>query len=255
MNDTLAAFGRLLNIMDELREKCPWDSSQTIESLRYLTIEETYELSDAILDNNPDNIRNELGDLLLHIVFYCRIGKEKGSFEIKDVIEGIIQKLIKRHPHIYGDVVVSNAEQVKSNWEKIKLHEGNRTVLGGVPASLPAMIKAYRIQDKARGVGFDWDEPDQVWQKVVEELNELNQVVALNDIKNKHEEFGDLLFALVNFARFIGVNPEDSLESANRKFIRRFNYIEDKARATGKPLKSMTLQEMDQLWNEAKNDE
>lgn len=255
MNDTLAAFARLLKIMDELREQCPWDRSQTIESLRYLTLEETYELSGAILENNLDDIRNELGDLLLHIVFYSRIGKEKGAFDIKEVIEGINQKLIKRHPHIYGDVVVSNAEQVKSNWEKIKLHEGNRTVLGGVPASLPALVKAYRIQDKARGVGFDWEESNQVWQKVLEELNELNEAVSLGDSKKKQEELGDLLFALVNFARFIDVNPEDALEGSNRKFIRRFNYLEDKARATGKMLKDMSLTEMEQFWNEAKNAE
>ncbi len=255
MNDTLAAFARLLKIMDELREQCPWDRSQTIESLRYLTLEETYELSGAILENNLDDIRNELGDLLLHIVFYSRIGKEKGAFDIKEVIEGINQKLIKRHPHIYGDVVVSNAEQVKSNWEKIKLHEGNRTVLGGVPASLPALVKAYRIQDKARGVGFDWEESNQVWQKVLEELNELNEAVSLGDSKKKQEELGDLLFALVNFARFIDVNPEDALEGSNRKFIRRFNYLEDKARATGKMLKDMSLTEMEQFWNEAKNGE
>jgi len=255
MNETLASFQKLLDIMDDLRAKCPWDRSQTLETLRYLTIEETYELSDAILECDLNEIKKELGDLLLHIVFYAKIGSEHNAFDIKDVIDGINEKLIHRHPHIYGDVVADNAEQVKSNWEKIKLHEGNRTVLGGVPASLPAMVKAYRIQEKARGVGFDWEEPEQVWQKVLEEASEFKTVLEQGNEKKKEEEFGDLLFALVNYARFIGVNPEDALERTNKKFIRRFTYLEEEAHKRGKSLKDMTLSEMDVFWNEAKNGE
>lgn len=255
MKEALASFQKLLEIMDELRAKCPWDRSQTLETLRYLTIEETYELSDAILENDLNEIKKELGDLLLHIVFYSKIGSEKNAFDIRDVVDGINEKLIKRHPHIYGDVKADDAEQVKSNWEKIKLHEGNRTVLGGVPISLPAMIKAFRIQEKARGVGFDWEEPHQVWDKVMEEASELKHVLESNDEKKKEEEFGDLLFALVNYARFIGVNPEDALERTNKKFIRRFTYLEEEARKRGKSLKDMTLDEMDIFWNEAKNGE
>jgi len=255
MNEALISFNKLLEIMDDLRAKCPWDRSQTLETLRYLTIEETYELSDAILEGNLNEIKKELGDLLLHIVFYSKIGSEKNAFNIRDVIDGINEKLIKRHPHIYGDVVANDAEQVKSNWEKIKLHEGNRTVLGGVPASLPALVKAYRIQEKARGVGFDWEEPHQVWDKVMEEAAELKSMLESGDEKKKEEEFGDLLFALVNYARFIGVNPEDALERTNKKFIRRFTYLEEEARKRGKSLKDMTLDEMDVFWNEAKNGE
>jgi len=255
MNETLASFQKLLDIMAELRAKCPWDRSQTIETLRYLTVEETYELSDAILEHDLNEIKKELGDLLLHIVFYSKIGSEHNAFTIKDVIDGINEKLIHRHPHIYGNVEADTAEQVKSNWEKIKLHEGNRTVLGGVPASLPAMVKAYRIQEKARGVGFDWEAPEQVWQKVMEEAAELKTVLELGNEKKKEEEFGDLLFALVNYARFIGVNPEDALERTNKKFIRRFTYLEEEARKRGKSLKDMTLYEMDVFWNEAKNGE
>jgi XTP/dITP diphosphohydrolase len=254
MNDPrLKAFGQLLEIMDELREKCPWDKKQTLESLRHLTIEETYELTDAILDNDLDEIKNELGDLLLHIVFYARIGQEQKAFDITDVIEGINKKLINRHPHIYGDVEVENDEQVKENWEKIKLKEGKKRVLEGVPGSLPAMIKAYRIQDKARGVGFDWEHPDQVWEKVQEELNELRTEVESNTSHKKiEEEFGDLLFALINYARFIDVNPENALERTNKKFIRRFEYLEQKTREAKKDLGKMSLSEMDVFWNEAK---
>jgi XTP/dITP diphosphohydrolase len=253
MNDALASFKKLLEIMDDLRAKCPWDRGQTLQTLRYLTIEETYELSDAILEGDLNEIKKELGDLLLHIVFYSKIGSEKSAFTIKDVLDGINEKLIKRHPHIYGDVEVDDAEQVKSNWEKIKLHEGNRTVLGGVPVSLPAMVKAYRIQEKARGVGFDWEEPHQVWDKVTEEATELKNVLESSDEKKKEEEFGDLLFALINYARFIGVNPEDALERTNKKFIHRFSYLEEEARKRGKSLRDMTLDEMDVFWNEAKN--
>lgn len=255
MDRTRAAFGQLLQIMDDLREKCPWDRSQTLESLRYLTIEETYELSDSILDNDLNGICKELGDLLLHIVFYAKIGQEKQAFTMADVIEGINKKLINRHPHIYGDVVANDAEKVKSNWEKIKLHEGNKSVLGGVPLGLPAMVKAYRIQEKARGVGFDWEEPHQVWDKVMEEASELKVALESGDSRKKEEEFGDLLFALINYARFIGVNPEDALERTNKKFIKRFSFLEEQARLKGKSLKDMTLNEMDVYWNEAKNGE
>ncbi|HPK05696.1 MAG TPA: nucleoside triphosphate pyrophosphohydrolase [Bacteroidales bacterium] len=254
-SSALASFQRLLEIMDNLRAKCPWDSTQTIETLRYLTIEETYELSEAILDGDMNEVKKELGDLLLHIVFYSKIGSEQNSFNIKDVIDGINQKLVMRHPHIYSDVVVDDAEDVKTNWEKIKLQEGNRSVLGGVPVSLPAMVKAYRIQEKARGVGFDWEEPHQVWNKVMEEADELKNTLETNDEKKREEEFGDLLFALVNYARFIGVNPEDALERTNKKFISRFTYLEDEARKIGKSLKDMTLEEMDEYWNQAKNGE
>lgn len=251
----LASFQKLLEIMDELRTKCPWDRSQTLESLRYLTIEETYELSDAIIEGDMNEIKKELGNLLLHIVFYSKIGAEQHAFTIKEVIDGINEKLTRRHPHIYSNVVAEDADQVKSNWEKIKLHEGNRSVLGGVPVSLPAMVKAYRIQEKARGVGFDWEEPHQVWDKVMEEANELKEALESSDEKKKEEEFGDLLFALVNYARFIGVNPEDALERTNKKFIRRFTYLEEETRKKGKSLKDMTLEEMDVYWNEAKHGE
>ncbi len=255
-NPRLAAFARLLEIMDELRAKCPWDKKQTLESLRHLTIEETYELADAIIDNDLQEIKKELGDLLLHIVFYAKIGEELGAFDIKDVLDSINAKLISRHPHIYGDVKVENDEQVKENWEKIKLKEGKKKVLSGVPLSLPAMIKAYRIQDKARGVGFDWEQPHQVWDKVMEELNELKTEVENNQSQAKiEEEFGDLLFALINYARFIDVNPESALERTNKKFIRRFEYLEQKTRENNQDMRKMTLDEMDVFWNEAKKKE
>lgn len=253
MDEKLAAFGRLLKIMDELREKCPWDRKQTMESLRHLTIEETYELGDAILDNNPDEIRNELGDLLLHIVFYSKIGSESGAFDIADVCNQICEKLIVRHPHVYGDTAVNDEEDVKKNWEQIKLKEGKKSVLEGVPRSLPAMVKATRIQDKARGVGFDWEKPEQVWEKVHEELGELKSEVERGAAQEKIEaELGDVLFSVINYARFIGVNPEDALERTNKKFIKRFQYLESQAREKGLKLSNMTLDEMDVYWNEAK---
>jgi len=256
MDEKLAAFGRLLTIMDELRAGCPWDRKQTFESLRYLTIEETYELSDAILENNPKEICKELGDLMLHMVFYAKIGSETGDFDIKDVLNGIAEKLIARHPHIYSDVQVADDEDVKNNWEKIKLKEkGRKTVLGGVPNSLPAMVKAFRMQEKTRGVGFDWKETEQVWEKVNEEIGELQQEVARGDVAAMEREFGDLLFSLVNYARFIGVNPEDALERTNRKFMRRFNYIEEQARKNGNALHQLSLEQMDALWDEAKKKE
>ncbi|NCA84260.1 MAG: nucleoside triphosphate pyrophosphohydrolase [Clostridia bacterium] len=256
MDEKLAAFGRLLTIMDELRAGCPWDKKQTFESLRYLTIEETYELSDAILENSPKEICKELGDLMLHLVFYAKIGSETGDFDIKDVLDGIAEKLIVRHPHIYSNVQVADDEDVKNNWEKIKLKEkGRKTVLGGVPTSLPAMVKAFRMQEKARGVGFDWKETAQVWEKVNEEIGELQQEVARGDVAAMEKEFGDLLFSLVNYARFIGVNPEDALERTNRKFMRRFNYIEEQARKNGNALHQLSLEQMDGFWNEAKREE
>lgn len=250
--EQLAAFGRLLDIMDDLREKCPWDKKQTLESLRHLTIEETYELGDAILDHDLVEVKKELGDLLLHIVFYAKIGSETNDFDIADVAHSICDKLINRHPHIYGDVVVENEEQVKQNWEKLKLKEGKKSVLEGVPKSLPALVKASRIQDKVKGVGFDWEEPHQVWEKVQEELNEL-QVEVLNQNQDKIEaEFGDVLFSMINYARFLKINPEDALERTNKKFIKRFQYLESKATEIGKPLSEMTLAEMDVFWEEAK---
>jgi len=254
MEERVAAFGRLLEIMDELREKCPWDKKQTLESLRYLTIEETYELSDSILEKNMDGIKKELGDLMLHLVFYSKIASESGSFDITDVLNGIITKLIHRHPHIFGDVNVTTAKEVKDNWEKIKLKEkGNESVLSGVPNSLPAIVKAYRIQEKASGVGFDWEKPEQVWDKVMEELNELKtEVEKGSPVEEKENELGDLLFAIVNYARFIDVNPEDALERTNRKFIQRFQYLEENAKKLHKPLNEMTLKEMDVFWEEAK---
>ncbi|MEI6820821.1 MAG: nucleoside triphosphate pyrophosphohydrolase [Bacteroidota bacterium] len=253
MTDKLKAFEELLTIMDNLRANCPWDKKQTIDSLRYLTIEETYELSDAIIEKDLDEVRKELGDLMLHIVFYSKIASEQGAFDIKDVLEGISKKLINRHPHIYGDVKVENANDVANNWEQIKLDEGRSSVLEGVPNSLPAMIKAYRIQDKVKGVGFDWEQPHQVWEKVKEELDELNDEVVKNaDIARVEDEFGDVLFSLINYARFINVNPEDALEKTNRKFIKRFKYLEEKTIKMGKSLHDMTLAEMDVYWNEAK---
>lgn len=254
MDRRLEQFDRLLNIMDDLREKCPWDKKQTLESLRHLTIEETYELGDAILDNDLEEIKKELGDILLHIVFYAKIGSEKGAFDIADVAEGICEKLIQRHPHIYGDVEVADEEEVKSNWEKLKLKEGKKSVLEGVPRSLPAMVKATRIQDKARGVGFDWDNQDQVWDKVNEELSELKDEIDSNAEKAKVEsEFGDVLFSMINYARFIDVDPEMALERTNKKFIKRFQYLESESKKDGKELSEMSLEEMDEYWNAAKS--
>lgn len=265
MDEKLIAFNRLLGIMDELREKCPWDKKQTIESIRHLTIEETYELSDAILEKDADDmktsmdkIKKELGDLLLHIVFYSRIASETNQFNIADVCNSLCDKLIHRHPHIYGDVKVKDEQEVKSNWEKLKLLEKDssdkkdeiKSVLGGIPISLPAVIKAYRIQEKAKGVGFDWEKPEQVWDKVLEELNELTEEVKKKG--NIEEEFGDLFFALINYARFINVNPENALEKTNRKFIKRFQYLEKESARDGKQLSAMTFNEMDEYWEKAK---
>jgi XTP/dITP diphosphohydrolase len=250
MEKKLAAFERLLTIMDELREKCPWDRKQTMESLRYLSIEELYELSDAILEGNYSEIKKELGDLMLHLVFYSKIASEQGHFDVADVLNGVCDKLIERHPHIYGNVQVADEEEVKRNWESIKLKEGKKSVLEGVPKSLPALVKAHRIQEKAKGVGFEWKNAEDVWLKVEEELQEF-KAASTNDQK-KEEEFGDLLFSLINYARFMGINPEDALERTNKKFIRRFQYMEEKAAEQQRSLHDMTLEEMDVLWNEAK---
>lgn len=253
MDEKLKAFGRLLIIMDELREQCPWDKKQTIESLRHLTIEETYELADAILDKDMPNIKKELGDVLLHIVFYARIASETNEFNIADVIHSLCDKLVHRHPHIYGDVKVENEQQVKENWEKLKLKEGNTSVLAGVPKSLPSLVKASRIQEKARAVGFDWENPEQVWEKVQEEIAEFKHEIDSNSSKEKMEdEFGDVLFSLINYARFKEINPEDALERTNKKFIKRFQYLEAEAAKAGKQLSDMTLAEMDVHWNKAK---
>lgn len=257
------AFGRMLKIMDELREQCPWDKKQTFESLRHLTIEETYELADAILDKNMQGIKKELGDVLLHIVFYARIGSETKDFDIADVINAECDKLINRHPHIYGDVKVENEQDVKENWEKIKLKEkdsmttdGFASVLNGVPVSLPAMVKSTRIQEKARAVGFDWDNPDDVWGKVFEEMNELvAEVRKGSPVEKLEDEFGDILFALINYARFLNVNPEDALERTNKKFIRRFQYLERETQKDGKKLSEMSLTEMDVYWERSKKTE
>lgn len=260
MDEKLKAFKRLLNIMDELREKCPWDRKQTMESLRHLTIEELYELSDAIVEQDLEEVRNELGDLMLHLVFYSKIGSEKGAFDITDVLNGVCEKLIHRHPHIYGDVKVTDEEEVKANWESIKLEEGNgrRSVLEGVPKSLPSLVKASRIQDKARGVGFDWENKEQVWEKVEEEIEELRiEVEANTDKRNAdkvEDEFGDLLFSIINYARFLGVNPDNALERTNRKFIRRFKYLEKESAKDGKKMGEMSLLEMDAYWNRAKKE-
>lgn len=248
----LQAFERLLDIMDDLREKCPWDKKQTLQSLRHLTIEETYELGDAILDNNLQEVKKELGDLLLHIVFYAKIGSETNDFDMADVCNEICDKLIHRHPHIYSDVEVRDEEEVKQNWEKLKLKEGKKSVLEGVPKSLPALVKASRIQDKAKGVGFDWEEPHQVWDKVQEEIEELKEEVKAGNQDKMESEFGDVLFSMINYARFLNINPEDALERTNKKFIKRFQYLEEKAGVLGKPLSEMTLAEMDVFWNEAK---
>jgi XTP/dITP diphosphohydrolase len=253
MEEKLKAFERLLIIMDELREQCPWDKKQTIESLRHLTIEETYELADAILDKDMPNIKKELGDVLLHIVFYARIASETNEFNIADVMNALCDKLVHRHPHIYGDVKVENEQQVKENWEKLKLKEGNTSVLAGVPKSLPSLVKASRIQEKARAVGFDWENPEQVWEKVQEEIAEFKHEIDANSSKEKMEdEFGDVLFSLINYARFKEINPEDALERTNKKFIKRFQYLEAEAAKAGKQLSDMTLAEMDVYWNKAK---
>ena len=250
--EQLSAINRLLDIMDNLREKCPWDKKQTLESLRHLTIEETYELADAILENDLPEIKKELGDVLLHIVFYSKIGSEKNAFDIADVANSICDKLIARHPHIYGDVKVDNEEDVKRNWEQLKLKEGKESVLEGVPKSLPAVVKANRIQDKVSGVGFDWEKPEQVWEKVQEELSELNEEIKAGNNENIEKEFGDVLFSMINYARFIGVNPENALEKTNKKFINRFQYLEKAAKNENKQLSDMSLEEMDVFWNESK---
>lgn len=250
--DQLAAVNRLLDIMDDLREKCPWDKKQTLESLRHLTIEETYELADAILDKDLQEVKKELGDVLLHIIFYAKIGSEQNAFDIADVANAISDKLIDRHPHIYGDVKVENEEDVKRNWEQLKLKEGKSSVLEGVPKSLPAVVKANRIQDKVAGVGFDWEKPEQVWEKVQEELSELNSEIEKGHTENIEKEFGDVLFSMINYARFIGVNPENALEKTNKKFINRFQYLEKEAKKENKQLSEMSLAEMDVYWNEAK---
>lgn len=253
--EQLQAFDRLLTIMDELREQCPWDKKQTLQSLRHLTIEETYELGDAILDNNLEEIKKELGDVLLHIVFYARIGSESGAFDIADVANSICDKLIHRHPHIYGDVDVKDAEEVKANWERIKLAEGKKSVLEGVPNSLPALVKANRIQEKVAGVGFDWERPEQVFEKVREELEELESERVADNTAAMEQEMGDVFFSMVNYARFLGINPENALERTNKKFIRRFQFLEKRAAEVGKSLHEMTLEEMDTYWEAAKADE
>lgn len=255
MDERAKSFLRLLQIMDELREKCPWDKKQTIESIRHLTIEETFELSDAILKNDLQEIKKELGDILLHIVFYSRIASEQNAFNIKDVIDSLCEKLIFRHPHIYGDVKAEDDEQVKQNWEQIKQKEkgGNKSVMAGVPNSMPALLKAYRIQEKARAVGFDWEKPEQVYEKVKEELSEFESEIKNKNVKRAESEFGDILFSLINYARFVNINPEDALEQTNKKFIKRFSYMESKVKAQGKQIADCKLEELDVYWNEAKH--
>ena len=250
--EKLKAFEKLIDIMDELREKCPWDREQTMESIRNLTIEETYELSEAILEQNYMKIKKELGDLLLHIVFYSKIGSESQEFDIGDVIDSLNEKLIFRHPHVFGEVKVRDAVNVKENWEELKIKEGNDSVLGGVPGGLPALIKANRIQEKVKAVGFDWNVREEVWDKVFEELSELRQVIISNDSNQIEEELGDLLFSVINAARLYNVDPESALERTNRKFIKRFNYLEEKTLKKGKNLRQMSLAEMDEIWEEAK---
>jgi len=253
----LQAFERLLDIMDDLREKCPWDRKQTISSLRHLTIEETYELSDAIMRNDMPDLKKELGDVMLHLVFYAKIASETNTFDLADVLDALCEKLIFRHPHIYGETKVETEEEVKQNWEKLKIKEGNKSVLGGVPVSLPALVKAMRIQEKARGAGFDWDEKNQVWEKVQEELQEFKQelnptTLTSSDPDKATSEFGDLLFSLINFARFVDINPEEALEKTNLKFISRFQYMEKESAKDGKNLADLTLAEMDKYWEKAK---
>lgn len=250
--DQLKAFNRLLDIMDDLREKCPWDQKQTLESLRHLTIEETYELADAVLDNDLPEIKKELGDILLHIIFYAKIASEQKAFDIADVANAISDKLIHRHPHIYGDVNVEDEEEVKRNWEQLKLKEGKKSVLEGVPKSLPAVVKAIRIQEKVAGVGFDWEQPEQVWEKVQEELSELNEEIKAGSKENIEKEYGDVLFSMINYARFINVNPENALEKTNKKFMNRFQYLETQAKKAGKELSDMSLTEMDVFWEKSK---
>lgn len=252
MDSRLVAFERLLGIMDELREKCPWDKKQTFETLRPLTIEETYELADAILDKDMKGIEGELGDLFLHLVFYSKLGAETGAFSVTEVLNGVCDKLIHRHPHIYGDVVAATEKEVKENWEKLKLKEGKKSVLEGVPKSLPALVKAARIQEKVRGVGFDWDNSDQVWEKVQEEIQELKEVVAEKNQDEIENEFGDVLFSLINYARFIDINPENALERTNKKFISRFQWMELAIQKENKVMSDMTLNELDVFWNSAK---
>lgn len=253
MDKRLQAFERLLNIMDDLREKCPWDKKQSMQSLRHLTIEETYELVDAINNEDYTEVKKELGDLFLHLVFYSKIGSEKYNFDVSDVLNGICDKLIHRHPHIYGDTIVKDEKEVLENWEKLKLKEGNKSVLGGVPKALPSMIKAIRIQDKARGVGFDWEKKEQVFEKVEEEISELKKEVENESPKELIEnELGDVLFSMINYARFLGINPEDALEKTNKKFIKRFQYLEIESAKAGKKMGEMSLKEMDEYWNKAK---
>jgi XTP/dITP diphosphohydrolase len=251
MDPRLAAFERLLNIMDDLREKCPWDQKQTLESLRHLTIEETYELADAITKNDLDSLKGEIGDLMLHMVFYCKIGSEQNAFDVTSVLTAICDKLVYRHPHIYGDTKAETEEEVKRNWEKLKLKEGKKSVLEGVPSSLPALVKAARIQEKVKGIGFDWDNIDDVWAKVQEELNEFHDEVRLKSDK-KEEEFGDLLFSLINYARFVDVNPENALSLTNNKFINRFQLMEEMIQTENKSIQTMNLAEMDVFWDAAK---
>lgn len=253
MDARLEAFERLLNIMDELREQCPWDKKQTLESLRQLTIEETYELADAIIDKDLDSLKGEIGDLFLHLVFYCKIGQEKGAFDVTEVLNAICDKLVHRHPHIYGDVEAATEEEVKANWEKLKLKEGKKSVLEGVPKSLPAVVKAARIQEKAKGIGFEWDNREDVWGKVEEEMRELADEVNSGASQDKiEEEFGDVLFSLVNYARFINVNPENALARTNKKFIERFQLMEELMKADSTPLESSSLEIMDTYWEKAK---
>ena len=254
INKALASFRHLLEIMDELREKCPWDKEQTFESLRTLTIEETYELADAIAKESPVAIKKELGDILLHIVFYAKIGSETGDFTIDQVIDALSEKLIYRHPHIFADNTANTPQEVKDQWEKLKLKEkgGNKTVLSGVPSALPAMIKAHRMQDKARGVGFDWEQKEQVWDKVAEELGELKDEIAKSDAEKTEAELGDFLFSIINAARLYNINPENALEKTNAKFMRRFNYLEEKTIKKGIELKRLSLDEMNEIWDEAK---
>lgn len=255
MSEKSEVFERLLKIMDELREQCPWDKKQTMQSLRHLTIEETYELADAVLENNLDEIKRELGDLLVHIAFYSRIASEQKAFDIKDVIDSVCEKLIARHPHIYGDIKVKDDEEVKQNWEQLKLKEGKKSILEGVPNSLPSLVKAMRIQEKVKQVGFEWKEKEEVWKKIQEELSEFKEAIKINDKSKIENEFGDLLFSLVNYARFIDVNAETALEITNKKFISRFKKLEEKSKVRGKNLKEMSLEEMDSLWNEIKQSE
>lgn len=252
MDTTGKAFLRLVDIMNDLREKCPWDRKQTIHTLRSLTIEETYELADAITENDWKGIKEELGDVLLHMVFYAKIGQEEGKFSLEEVLNGVCEKLIARHPHIYGDVKVNDEEDVKRNWEKLKLKEGKKSVLGGVPVSLPATVKAIRLQEKAKQVGFEWDETSQVWDKVREEMQELQEAVKQDDKDAIEDEYGDLIFSLVNYARFLHIDAESALERTNRKFIKRFTLMEEQAAAKGKNLQDMTLEEMDDIWNQVK---